>query len=66
MAISLLEARNQAGLKQKFVAEKLKVSPRTVQNWEKGQTIPKYAFVVLYAQLCGVEPQEIFLPKGLH
>ncbi len=63
MAVSLLDARKNAGIKQKFVAESLGVTPGTVCRWEKGQAIPKYGFIRLMAQMYGIEPGEIFLPK---
>ena len=64
MAVSLLEARKNAGIKQKFVAEFLGVSPGTVCRWEKGQSNPKYGYVRLMARMYGIEPTEIFLPNG--
>ena len=63
MAVSLLDARKNAGIKQKFVAEFLGVTAGTVCRWEKGQSIPKYGYVRLMAKMYGIEPADIFLPN---
>lgn len=39
--MSFLSARHNAGLSQAFVAEKLKISPASVSQWETGKTIPR-------------------------
>lgn len=49
LKISLEAARVNAGLSQKDVAVKLKVSNKTVNNWEKGKSYPNAERI---AQLC--------------
>lgn len=63
MAVSLLDARKNAGIKQNFVAKSLGVTAGTVSRWEKGHAIPKLAYIKLMAQMYGIDPTEIFLPK---
>ena len=39
--ITLAAARVNAGLTQKEVAKELKVSNKTINNWENGKAVPK-------------------------
>jgi DNA-binding XRE family transcriptional regulator len=36
--------RREHGLTQDQIAEKLRVSPQTISNWEKGRSIPNLTF----------------------
>lgn len=40
-AFEIKQIREQLGLSQEALAERLGVHPRTIQNWESGGTIPK-------------------------
>lgn len=61
--ITLRAARVNAGLTQKEVAEKLKVSNKTVWAWESGKAMPKVDKIDAICNLYGRSYDEInFLP----
>ena len=62
LKISLAAARVNAGMTQDEVAEKLKVSNKTVGNWEKGITIPNSATIYMLSDLYKIPEDNIFLP----
>lgn len=63
--ISLEAARVNAGLSQKAVAEKLKVSNKTVCNWENGKTFPSAEHIDALCKLYGMPYDNInFLPNN--
>lgn len=65
MKLTLKAARVNAGFTQKNVAEKLKISNKTVCNWETGTTIPNVQQVEKLCGLYGVPYDNlIFLPNG--
>ena len=62
--ITLEAARVNAGLSQKEVADKLKVSNRTVCNWENGNTFPSAEKIDALCKLYGIPYDNInFLPN---
>ena len=65
MQVSLKAMRINANLKQDEVAQKLNVTKKTVQNWEKDLSAPD---AVQFASLCrlyGCSRDDIFLPDKL-
>lgn len=63
MKLTLKAARVNAGYTQKGVAEKLKISNKTVCSWETGATIPNVQQVEKLCGLYGVAYDNlIFLP----
>ena len=61
---TLKAARVNAGLKQKEVAKKLKVSNKTLSNWENGKAIPKADKIIMICNLYDMEYNDIiFLPQ---
>lgn len=61
--ISLEAARVNAGLSQKEVAEKLKVSNKTISNWENGKTFPSVEKIEKICYLYGISFDNLnFLP----
>jgi transcriptional regulator with XRE-family HTH domain len=64
MAITLKAARVNANLTQMEVAERLKISKTTLTNYEKYRTIPSIAMAQKFAELYGLEVDDIiFLPE---
>ena len=61
--ISLAAARVNAGMTQEDVAQILKVSNKTIGNWEKGLSIPSAATLFTLASLYGIPEDNIFLPS---
>lgn len=61
LRISLAAARVNAGLTQSDVAKKLKVSNKTVGNWENGTTIPSAATIYALSNLYKIPEDNIFL-----
>lgn len=61
--ISLVAARVNAGLTQDEVAKKLKVSKKTVINWEKGIVKPSFAVLDTLSRLYDMPLDYIFLPN---
>ena len=62
LKISLAAARVNAGLTQKEVAERLKISNKTLINWETGATEPSFASLQCLADLYQIPMDNIFLP----
>ena len=63
LKISLKAARVNAGLSQKDVADRLKVSNRTVCSWENGDTFPSADKIDTHCKLYGIAYDNInFLP----
>lgn len=61
--ITLKAARVNAGIPQKKAAEKLKVSNKTLSNWENGKALPKADKIVLICNLYQIDYNDIiFLP----
>ena len=60
--ISLAAARVNAKLTQQEVAERLKVSNKTLINWENGTTEPSFATLQVLADMYGISIDNIFLP----
>ncbi len=61
MQVSLKAMRVNANLRQEEVAEKLNVTKKTVQNWEKNLSAPD---AIQFASLCklyGCSRDDIFL-----
>jgi len=58
-------ARVNAGLTQKAVAERMRVSPNTVHFWETGKVIPKLAQFTMFASICNRTPESIIMPTKL-
>lgn len=63
LQISLAAARVNAGLTQEDVAEKMKVSKKTVINWEKGIVTPSFAVLDTLSRLYNLPLDYIFLPS---
>ncbi len=60
--ISLAAARVNAGLTQEDVAQRLKVSKKTIVNWEKGKVIPSFVVLEALSNLYKMPVDNIFLP----
>ena len=60
--ISLAAARVNAKLTQEDVAKSLKVSKKTVINWEKGAVTPSFAILDTLSRLYNMPLNYIFLP----
>ena len=48
--------RNNAGLTQEFISDKIGVTVNSVQNWEAGVSLPRDCYINDLAQLYNVEP----------
>ena len=65
LKLSLKAARVNAGLSQKQVAKKLKVSNKTVCAWEVGKSIPNIQKVKELCELYNVGIDDVnFLPEN--
>ena len=62
LKISLAAARVNAKMTKDDVAKKLKVSNKTVGNWEKGLAEPSLATLYALCSIYGVHEDDIFLP----
>ena len=62
--ISLAAARVNAGLSQAEVAKTLKVSNKTIVNWENGKAIPSFASLNTLAQIYKIPIDCILLPSN--
>ena len=60
--ISLAAARVNSKLTQEDVAKSLKVSKKTVINWEKGAVTPSFAILDTLSRLYNMPLDYIFLP----
>lgn len=65
LKISLAAARVNAGMTQNQVAKVLKVSNKTILNWENGKTAVGYAQATMLSSLYGIPIDNIFLPNKL-
>ncbi|MCM1172112.1 MAG: helix-turn-helix transcriptional regulator [Clostridium sp.] len=63
LKITLAAARVNAGLTQEDVANIMKVTKRTVINWEHGKVIPSLATTEKLAQIYKIPINNIFLPS---
>ena len=65
MKVTLRALRVNRGLTQKEAAERLNITPRTLQYWEMNRTFPttKQLMKICEAYECGIG--DIFLPKEL-
>lgn len=65
LKISLAAARVNKGLTQRDVAEKLRISTKTLVNWENGTTFPTIEKVYELCELYGVSVDNlIFLQNN--
>ncbi len=55
-AMMLAQARNDAGLSQRYVAQSIGVGERTVKNWEAGSSAPNIVQMVSWFRACGINP----------
>ena len=60
--ISLAAARVNANLTQDEVAKKLKVSNKTIGNWEKGIVVPSAATMIALSNIYNIPEDNIILP----
>jgi len=60
--ISLAAARVNANLTQEDTAKKMRVSKKTIVNWESGKTAPDINQFRLLCQLYNMPGDYIFLP----
>lgn len=65
MRISLKALRVNKEMSQPDAAEALKVSVKTLQNWEKYLTFPTGPQLVEICRLYGCDLNDIFLPEVL-
>lgn len=63
LKISLAAARVNANMTQDEVARVLKVSNKTVGNWEKGVVLPSAAVMFALSSLYQIPEDNIILPK---
>lgn len=65
LKISLKSARVNAGYTQSQVAKVLKISNKTLQKWENGETFPSAVRIAQLCDLYGVHYDNInFLPNN--
>lgn len=62
LQISLAAARVNASLTQEAVAKELRVSKRTVINWEKGAVSPSLAVMKALSDMYQIPIDNIILP----
>lgn len=65
LKISLAAARVNAEMTQADVASIMKVSKKTIINWEKGIIHPKPAQFEMMCRIYKIPPDNIFLPEKL-
>lgn len=63
LQISLAAARINAGMKQKEVADAMKVDRSTIGRWEKGEKVPGYDEAKELAKIYGLSVDNIFFGK---
>lgn len=61
MQISIKAARVNAGLTQKDAAERLGVTPLSLNRWENGKVIPNFAIVRKMAELYEIPLDNLYL-----
>ena len=59
--ISLAASRVNAKLTQEEVANIMKISKKTIINWEKGFSIPSFADLNMLSSIYGIPVDNIFL-----
>ena len=65
LKITLKAARVNAGLSQKYVADTLGISNKTLSSWENGDTFPSAKYIALLCELYNVSYDDIiFLPTN--
>lgn len=57
---TLWKARNDAKKSQEFMAEQMGVSKRTIQNWEKGVSLPNLSQCIEWFYILGLNPMHYF------
>ena len=62
--ISLAAARVNVGLTQAEVANDLRISKKTLINWEEGKVKPSYATIKTLSSLYKIPLENIFLPQN--
>ena len=62
--VSLKAARVNSGMKQAYVAEALKISTKTLCNWESERTYPTLDMLVRLCSLYKIPLDKIILPKS--
>ena len=65
MKVSIKALRVNSGLSQVEAAEKIGVTGRTLQNWEKYKTFPMADQLLKICTVYGCELSDIFLPDML-
>lgn len=55
-AAFLSQARTRAGKSQDYIAEKLDVSKKTIQNWEKGVSLPSFPETMEWFKALNINP----------
>lgn len=65
LKISLAAARVNADMTQDDVSKILRVSNKTVLNWEKGKAIPSYATLKTLSDIYQIPIDNIRLPREL-
>lgn len=63
MKITLKAARVNVGYTQREVARQLKLTPRTLINYEKGVSFPRYDTLQQLAFLYRIDIENIEMPK---
>ncbi len=69
LQINLAAARVNAGFTQKHVAKELKVSNKTLANWENGRAKPSFSTLQALAQLYNIPVDNLkcqFFKKEIH
>lgn len=65
MKVSLKALRVNAGLSQNDVAKEIKVTPRTIQNWENNVTFPTVTQLMKICTIYRCSINDVFLPDKL-
>lgn len=55
-ALMIARARTDAGVSQRYIAQALGISERTVKNWEVGSSLPNILQLVAWFKACGLNP----------
>lgn len=63
--IIMKAARINANLSRREIADKMGVTERTIQSWENGERYPKFSSLKMFAEICGFEAEDIYLPTNL-
>ncbi|HYQ56702.1 MAG TPA: helix-turn-helix transcriptional regulator, partial [Draconibacterium sp.] len=59
LAIKIKDLRNRKGLSQEQLSEESKLSLRTIQRIEKGESIPRGDTLMRLTQALGITPDEL-------